>query len=306
MPVRSFGSYTVEVSREDKILFPEEDITKGELMDYYEAVAHAMLPHLKDRPLTLQRFPDGIQEKGFYQKAIPDYFPDWVDRARIPLEKKESQDQVVVEKTATLVYLANLATITPHVWLSRSGDLDTPDRMVLDLDPSGDDFGPVREAALALRDILEEVGLVPFFMATGGSGGHVWTPLMREQGFGQVREFAKDVTAFLAHENPEAFTTEVRKNKRQGRLYLDVSRNAYGQTAGAPYAVRARRGAPVATPLDWEELRKGQLTARSHDLRSIPRRLGQKEDPWKAIGDRARSLEKARKAWQEKTGQGRA
>jgi len=303
MEKRDFGPYTVEVKREDKILFPEEDISKGELLDYYESVAGVILPHLRNRPLTLQRFPDGIQEKGFYQKAVPDYFPQWLSRAEIPLEKGESQEQVIVDKEATLVYLANLATITPHVWLSRADDLKTPDRLVFDLDPANEDFGPVREAALALRELLDEVGLHPFFMVTGGSGGHVWAPLIKDNTFDQTRELARLMAEYLADRRPQTFTTEVRKKERAGRLYLDVSRNAYGQTAVAPYAVRAKPGAPVATPLDWEELKRGDVDARSYHLRSIPRRLGQKEDPWKGMGSRAASLTRAMEAWTRKTGQ---
>lgn len=299
MATRNFGPYSVKVSRKDKILFPDEEISKGELMDYYESVASTILPHLEGRPLTLQRFPDGIREKGFYQKAVPDYFPEWVSRARVPLEKGESQEQVVADKAATLAYLANLATITPHIWLSRIDELKTPDRLVFDLDPAGEDFSPVREAAVALRDLLEKIGLHPFFMTTGGSGGHVWVALSRDAGFDEVRGFAGEIANFMARDRPEVFTTEARKNKRKGRLYLDVSRNAYGQTVVAPYAVRARPGAPVATPLDWRELEKGEVTARSYTLRSIPRRLGQKEDPWRGMGSRAGSLAEARKGWEE-------
>lgn len=304
MTTRSFGSYSVEVSREDKILFPGEGISKGDLIHYYEAVASTILPHLEDRPLTLQRFPDGIQDEGFFQKSVPDYFPDWISRARIPLEKGDSQEQVVADHAAALVYLANLATITPHVWLSRASDLKAPDRMVFDLDPGGEDFSPVREAALILRDLLEEVGLHPFFMTTGGSGGHVWTALSRDAGFDVVRRFAGEIADFMARERPDTFTTEVRKNKRKNRLYLDVSRNAYGQTVVAPYAVRARPGGPVATPLDWNELKNRKITARSHTLRSIPRRLGQKEDPWKGIGAEAGDLARARDRWKKRRDEG--
>ena len=304
MSIRRFGPYSVDVSRETKILFPADDISKGELLDYYQSVAPAMLPHLKDRPLTLQRFPDGIEEEGFFQKAAPDYFPDWIPRARIPLEKGEAQDQVVATNTATLVYLANQAAVTPHVWLSRTDDLRSPDRMVFDLDPSGEDFGPVREASLALGDLLEGVGLHPFFMTTGGSGGHVWTPLRRDSDFEAVRDFAGEVAGALARERPQSFTTEIRKKKREDRLYLDVSRNAFGQTVVAPYAVRARPGVPVATPLEWDELEEGSTTAQTYTLRSIPRRLGQKKDPWKGMGARAGSLNRAREIWEERMKEG--
>ena len=215
MSIRRFGPYSVEVSREAKILFPGDDISKREFVDYYQSVASSMLPHLRDRPLTLQRFPDGIEEEGFFQKTVPDYFPDWIPRARIPLEKGEVQSQVLATNTATLVFLANQAAITPHVWLSRTDDLRSPDRMVFDLDPSSDDFDPVRKAALALRDVLRGVGLHPFFMTTGGSGGHVWTPLRRNSDFAAVRGFAGEVAGALARKRPGSFTTEIRKEKRR-------------------------------------------------------------------------------------------
>jgi bifunctional non-homologous end joining protein LigD len=295
---RRFGPYSVEVSREEKILFPQDEISKGELMDYYQSVSATMLPHVKNRALTLQRFPDGIREDGFFQKTLPEYFPDWIGRVRIPLEKGEEQTQVVAANTATLVYLANQAAITPHVWLSRTDDLRVPDRMIFDLDPSGEDFAPVRDGALALKDLLEQVGLHPFFMTTGGSGGHVWTPLQRDWEFDAVREFAGRVAHALALKRPRSFTVEVRKEKRKGRLYLDVSRNAFGQTVVAPYAVRPYPGAPVATPLEWEELEKKNTSARMHHLRSVPRRLAQKEDPWKNMGARARSLSRAVERWE--------
>lgn len=300
MTRQRFGPYTVEVSREDKVLFPEEGLTKGDLLAYYQSVAPVMLPHLKDRPLTLQRFPDGVEEEGFYQKVVPDYFPEWISRARVPLSEGGSQTQVVAANTATLAYLANQATITPHIWLSRADQLKAPDRLVFDLDPWTREFSPVREGALALREILEALGMTPFFMTTGGSGGHVWVPIRRDGTFQEARELAGSLAQALARDRPETFTTEVRKDARKGRLYLDVSRNAYGQTAVAPYAVRAHSGAPVATPLEWAELEAGGVSAQSHTLRSIPRRLGQKEDPWRGMGNRAVSLSRATQRWQHK------
>jgi len=299
MTTRRFGPYSVTLEREEKVLFPGEEITKGALIRYYDDVANVILPHLRDRPLTLQRFPDGIEKEGFYQKEAPDYFPDWISRAPVPLAGEGSQEQVLAGNRATLVYLANQATITPHVWLSRLDEPDTPDRMVFDLDPAGDDFTLVRAAARALNRILDAVGLTPFFMTTGSDGGHVWVPLRRKTGFDEVRAFARTVAECLAQANPERFTTRPRKGARKGRLYLDVGRNARGQTAVAPYAVRARPGAPVATPLAWEELDRKGLDSRTFNLRSIPRRLGQQPDPWKGMGRRAGSLSRARERWKE-------
>lgn len=299
MTRRRFGPYTVEVEREDKVFFPDAEITKGDLVHYYETVADTLLPHLKGRPLTLQRFPDGIDGEGFYQKETPDYFPDWIARARVPVSDGESQEQTVASNTATLVYLANQGTLTPHLWLSRTDDLSTPDRMVLDLDPSGADFGQVLEGARRLRGLLDEVGLTPFVMTTGSDGVHVWTPLRREAGFDAVRDFARELAECLVEQDPEHFTTQVRKKKRGGRVYLDVGRNAFGQTAVAPYAVRPHPGAPVATPLEWEELNRSGLTSRSFTVESVPRRLGHRADPWKGMGRRAGSLSRARAKWEK-------
>lgn len=299
MSLRRFGSYTVEIKREDKVLFPGEEITKGDLLEYYETVSSAMLPHLADRPLTLQRFPDGVDEEGFFQKSVPDHFPDWISTVRVPLSDGGSQTQVMAGNQATLVYLANQAAITPHMWLSRKDDLSTPDRLVFDLDPAGEDYAPVKEGARRLREMMEAVGLAAFFMTTGGSGGHVWCPIRREAGFQEVRDFAEAVADFLAGEDPETFTREVRKEKRNGRLYLDVGRNAYGQTAVAPYSVRARPGAPVATPLEWDELEDPNLSGRRYTLQSLPERMTSKEDPWKGMGRRAGSLKRARREWRK-------
>ncbi len=289
-----FGRYTVEISHRGKVLFPDAGVTKGDLVDYYREVADPMLPYLEDRPVSMQRFPDGIGEEGFYQKAISDYFPDWIDRVEV---KKEGGrvTHVVCQNEATLVYLANQACITPHVWLSRKDRLHHPDRMIFDLDPPTDEFAPVRRGARALRELLEELDLTPFVMTTGGRGLHVVVPLHRGAGFNDVRAFARDVAELLARREPDRFTTETRKNKRKGRLFLDYLRNAYAQTAVPPYAVRARKGAPVAMPLRWEELGRSGLRGGSYDVGNALRRMGRVEDPWKGIQRRARSLSGPRK-----------
>lgn len=299
MSVRHFGSYRVELSNEDKVFFPDEGITKGDVIRYYQRVGKTMLKHLGGRPLTLQRFPDGIEEEGFYQKEVPDHFPDWIDRVGVDLEESDVQTQVVANRKATLVYLADQGVITPHVWLSRTGELRRPDRLVFDLDPATDDFTPVRRAARMLQRLLDKLGLVPFVMTTGSTGAHVWTPIQRGPGFDDVRSFAGGVAECLTDAFPDDFTTETRKEKREGRLFVDVGRNAYGQTAVAPYALRPRPGAPVAAPLEWDELDRSDLTSRTFHLGNIPRRLGQKDDPWKGMGRRATSLDRSRKKLDE-------
>jgi len=292
---RYFGSYSVELDNEDKVFFPEEGITKGDVIRYYQRVGKDMLKHLRDRPLTLQRFPDGIGEEGFYQKKVPEHFPGWIQRVKVDLENGDVQEQTVANKKATLVYLANQGVITPHVWLSRTDELRQPDRLVFDLDPSGDDFRVVRQAARMLQRLLSKLGLAPFVMTTGSSGAHVWAPLRRGPEFREVRAFAEEVADCLAQAFPGEFTTETRKDRREGRLFLDVGRNAYGQTAVAPYALRPLPGAPAAVPLDWEELDRSDLGPRSFTLNNVPRRLSQKDDPWAGMGRRRASLAGAKK-----------
>ena len=284
-----FGPYSVEVSSLDKVLFPDSGITKGELIDHYRGVSGRMVPHLRDRPVSMQRFPDGIEAEGFFQKSAPDYFPDWIRRVRVQKEGG-TVEHVVCDNAATLVYLANQNCITPHVWLSRADELDRPDRMIFDLDPPGDDFGVVKFAARALRELLSQLDLDPFLLATGGRGLHLVVALDRGAGFDTVRAFARDVCELLAERHPDRLTTEARKNKRRGRLFLDYMRNAYAQTGVPPYAVRPRPGAPVAVPLAWDELSAPDLRGNSYHIRNVMARLARKVDPWKGMGRRARSL----------------
>lgn len=278
---------TVETSSVDKILFPDDGITKGALIDYYLRIADTMVPHLKDRPLTLRRFPNGIGQEGFYQQEMPDYFPDWIERVEV--EKKDGKIvHALCNDAATLVYLANQNTITPHVWLSRIDKLNEPDQIVFDLDPPRGNFNQVRKAARYVREILEDRGMTAFVMTTGSSGLHVRAPIRRGHAFDLVRSYARGLAAELAERYPDELTTEQRKNKRRGRIYLDIMRNAYGQTAVPPYAVRARAGASIATPVDWEEL--SEVNPDSYHVRNIFRRIGQKEDPWKDMMEKAREI----------------
>ncbi|MGA9234476.1 MAG: non-homologous end-joining DNA ligase [Desulfobacterales bacterium] len=284
-------SRTIELSNADKVLFPEDGITKSDLIDYYHRMADRILPYLEDRPIMLQRFPDGIAETGFYQKQASDYFPDWIPTATVELkDRDEVQSMVVCNDAATLVYLANQACITLHAWLSRRATSHRPDRMIFDLDPAGDDFEEVCEAARHLREVLEHVGLTPYVMTTGSKGLHVAVPLKPGASFDDVRDFARDLATYLVDRHADRYTIEPRKEKRERRLYLDYLRNGYGQTAVGPYAIRAKAGAPIATPLDWEELSDGRLRSNRYTLRNIFRRLGQKDDPWSDMDRHARPL----------------
>ena len=287
------GRRIVEVSNPAKVLYPDDGITKGDLVDYYRRVARSMLPHLRGRPVAMERYPDGIDGQRIFQKDVPGHFPDWIDRVKVEKEGGELS-QVVCEDAATLAYLANQACITPHAWLSRADRPDHPDQLIFDLDPAGDDFEQARVAALWLRSLLEELELPSFAKTTGGKGIHLTVPLDRRADFDTVRAFAREVAEELAGRHPDRLTTEQRKDKRKGRLYLDAMRNAYAQTAVPPYAVRARPGATVATPLHWSEVEDRSLRPSRFAIGSILDRLEQADDPWKDLR-RRRSLSQAHK-----------
>jgi bifunctional non-homologous end joining protein LigD len=256
------GSYDVEVTNPEKVFFPGDGLTKGDLIRYYREVADTILPHMRGRPISMERFPEGIGVEGFYQKEIPPYFPDWVDRVSVELKDDRSQFQVVCEKAATLVFLADQGCITPHTWLSRRERLDCPDKMIFDLDPPGEDFEPVRRAAFLVKEFADDLLMPSYVMTTGSHGLHVVIPLDASQDFDTVRAFAQAMAESLASRHAAGLTTEIRKEKRKGRIFLDTLRNAYGQTSVPPYAVRPRSGAPVATPLSWDELHDTALHAR--------------------------------------------
>jgi bifunctional non-homologous end joining protein LigD len=281
---------TVEITHPDKLLFPDDGITKGDLAAYYEHVAEWMLPHVKGRPVSMQRFPDGITGKGFFHKDTPDYFPDWIRRVEVP-KANGVVTHVITSDADTLVYLVGQNTITPHVWLSRADRVQQPDRLVFDLDPPpGQDFPAVRRAARWTGELVEELGLVPFAQVTGSKGIHVWTPLRRRASFDEMRELARRAAGVLAERHPDELTTEFRKAKRGGRILVDVARNGYAQTAVPPYAVRPRPGAPVATPIDWDELSDRRLAPDRWTIRTVLRRLAAKGDPWADMQSHARGL----------------
>jgi bifunctional non-homologous end joining protein LigD len=286
------GRRQFELSRPDKLLFPADGVTKADLVDYDRRVASVMVPHLRGRPLMLERFPDGIGKSGFYQKNVPEYFPAWIHHATIP-KAGGTVTHVVCDDEATLAYLAAEGCITPHTWLSRVDRLERPDRIIFDLDPSGPDFATVRQTARALADLLDAIGLVPFVQTTGSRGLHVVAPIDRRTNFDDVRAFAHDVADIVAAADATHRTVEQRKAKRRGRVFIDILRNAYAQTAVAPYSVRPLAGGPVATPLAWRELGDGRLTAQRYTIHNLPRRLAHRGDPWADLPRSARSLSAA-------------
>jgi bifunctional non-homologous end joining protein LigD len=281
----------VKLSHPDKVLFPEDGLTKADLAGYYASVADWMLPHVRDRPVNLWRWNTGIDGKLVVQQDIPKGAPDWVKRAETPRRKGGSIEHVLCQDADTLRWLANQNCITPHVWTARRDRLDRPDRIVFDLDPeAGSEFSLVREAALLVGERLREAGLEPFAMTTGSKGIHVVAPLKRTRESAWVRERARELGAEVAERSPGTLTTEWRKEKRDGKILVDTARNTYGQTVVAPYAVRALPGAPVAAPLAWEELSDPDLSARARTLRTVGERLAERGDPWAGIAGHAATL----------------
>lgn len=275
----------------DKLLFPADGLTKADLAAYYEAVASTMLAHTRDRPLNLWRWNGGIEGPRIVQQEIPKGAPEWVRRVTVPRRKGGAVTHVLANDAATLRWLSNQNCITPHIWSSRADRLDRPDRIVFDLDPpEGTSFTRVREAALDLGEVLREVGLEPFAMTTGSRGIHVVAPLRRTADNERIRETARAMADELAGRRTDRLTTEWRKAKREGRILIDTARNTFAQTTVAPYAVRARPGAPVATPLAWDELGDARLRADSYTLSTLPGRLEHTQDPWAGIARHARAL----------------
>lgn len=298
------GRRRVELSNIDKLMFPNDGISKGDLVDYYRRVSPYLLRHAQNRPLTLHRFPDGIDSDGFYQQQIADYFPAWIETCATARanDRRKSVEHVLCNDEATLAYLANQATITLHGWNSRAPEVERPDQMVFDLDPPGQDFAAVRRAAREVAQLMQSLGMNPYAMTTGSRGMHVVAPLRPDSSFDCVRAVARDMAAYLAGRNDDQLTIEHRRNRREGRLYLDMSRNAYGQTRVLPYALRALAGAPVATPIELAEIEDESLEPGKWRIDNLFRRLGQKGDPWSdfrrratRIGTAARALHKIKR-----------
>lgn len=287
------GSHTLEVANADKVLFPEDGITKGAVVDYYRRIADLMVPHLEGRPLALHRFPDGIKGDGFFQKSAPEYFPDWIETVELRRERGGTVTHVVCNDAATLVYLAEQAVLVPHRLLVAATAPRNPVEVIVDLDPAGDDPRTVRLAGRILRDLLAEIGVTSFVKSTGSKGLHIHIPLDGSDGFDEARAFARDLARALVDREPDRLTVEQRKVNRKGRLFVDWLRNSYGQHAVAPYSLRALPGAPVAVPLDWDEATSDQFDPRRYRLSNVFRRVGRKRDPWQRISRQALSVPEA-------------
>lgn len=278
--MREVEGQRIKITNPAKLLFP--DVNKTRVIDYYEQIAPVMLPHVQNRPISMQRFPDGIRAQGFFHKEAPDYFPKFVSlvEVRTSASATETQLQVMINNAATLVYLAQLASFVIHIWTSQAPQLDQPDKIVFDLDPSTDDsWDAVISGARDMRAMLSAMGLPSFVMATGSRGLHVVVPLQPQHNFDTVLLFAKAVCTTLERRDSK-FTTQIRKDKRKGRIFLDYLRNRYAQTGIAPYSLRAKPGAPLAAPLTWDELDDPTLRADKFTVSNIMKRLADGGDRW--------------------------
>jgi bifunctional non-homologous end joining protein LigD len=283
------------ITHPEKVLFPAhtggDAITKGDLAAYYEAVASVIVPQIRARPLTMERYPAGIDKKGFIQKDVSKGFPAWLERVEVP-KKDGTVHHAIVNDTRSLLWVVNQNTITPHVWSSRVPDLYHPDICVFDLDPSVDAADSLRAAAIGLRDLLHELGLPSWVKTSGSKGFHIVVPLNGDAHMGEVSDFAHRVGATLVAMAPDHLTQEFSKVDRGTRILVDTGRNGYSATWAAPYAVRPKPGAPVSAPCTWEEVERGTVGPQSFTLRTMPARLADAGDLWSDLYKRRRSLAK--------------
>jgi bifunctional non-homologous end joining protein LigD len=268
------------ITHPDKVLFPDDGITKGDLAAYYEAIAPLMVPHVRGRPITMERFPAGIGEKGFIQKDVSKGFPEWLERVEVP-KKGGTVRHALVNDVRALLWVVNQNTITPHVWTSRVPHLNQPDICVFDLDPADDeDPAVLRASALALRDLLHEHGHRSWIKTSGSKGFHIVVPMDGKTAKGAAARFANRIGRDLVSRDPAHLTQEFSKADRGGRIYVDTGRNGYSATFAAAYAVRPKAGAPVSAPCTWEELESGTVGPRTFSLRNMARRVAAVGDLW--------------------------
>lgn len=282
--------HTIELTNEAKIFFPKSGITKGEVIAYYKHIAEHMLPFISNRALSLVRYPNGIQEEGFFQKNIGEYYPSWIKAVEVPKLQDGHNRMVVCNNAATLIYLANQACLTPHCWLSKIDNLDHPDRLVFDLDPGNKkSFDLIRETALAFKETIESLGLTAFAMLTGSRGMHIIIPVTRTITFKELHTAAQIIAQKVLVKNPKHLTMEIRKESRGEKLFIDCNRNSYAQTSVAPYAIRAYEKAPIASPICWKEVEDSTLTPQRYNINNIPQ-ASKEHHPWAKMTHSAKPI----------------
>ena len=280
------------ITHPEKILFPGDGITKGELASYYEAIAPVMLPHLRRRPITMERYHRGITAQGFFQKDVSKGFPEWLERVEVP-KHGGTVHHPIANDTRSLLWLANQNSITIHVWPSRAPNLYNPDICIFDLDPSKEDEPEtLARVALNLRDLLGELGLPSWIKTSGSKGFHIAVPLDGKSDFGLVAHFAHAVGRIMVKRDPDHLTQEFAKVDRGGRILVDTGRNGYSATYAATYTVRAKPGAPVSAPCTWEEVERGDVGPRTFTLRTMAQRISDVGDLWSDMLKKKRSLKR--------------
>jgi bifunctional non-homologous end joining protein LigD len=279
----------IEPSNLGKVFWPEAGLTKGDLLNYYDAVSSFVIPAIRSRPLTVKRYPDGIDGMTFFQKNTPAYAPSWVKTVKIHAgSAKRDVHYPLCNTKRTLMWLANQACIELHPWISRADHLERPDYLVFDLDPPDDGFDQSVDMAFLVKEVMDEAGIQAALKTSGAKGVHVYAPLQRRYHYGQVRVAARNLAARVEERWPDLATTDFSKSTRRGRVLLDTNRNAPGQHIVAPYSPRARPAASVSFPVTWKELRK--VRPEDFTIRNVPGLLERKGDLWKKLMPRSQSI----------------
>lgn len=259
----------IEITHEDKVLFPKVGITKKDVVGYYLNVSDYILPLIKDRPITIMCFPKGIEEPGYYRQHAQEEFPAWIKQAKLEKKDLSNMNHILCQNKATLAYLANYNTITIHRWLSKYTSPNFPDVMIIDIDPPENRFDLACKYAKILKKEVEKIGYTPLVMTTGSKGLHIILPVAKRTGFEKTKDFLSSFVKDIVNKYPHELTTEVSKEKRHSLVYLDILRNAYGQTAVAPYSIRAKDEAPIAMPIRWEELDEPSFHSRKYTITNV-------------------------------------
>lgn len=285
------NGHKVELTNRHKIFWPEEKITKGDLLDYYQNMAKIILPYLKDRPLSLNRNPNGIKDKGFFQKDINrEQAPKWIKTEKVHSESNDKDiDYLVCNNEATLMYMVNLGCIEINPWLSRTAHLEKPDYLVLDLDPVDIAFEAVVETALAAKETLDELKLTGFCKTSGSKGIHIYIPFTARYSYETTRNTAKLIASQTLKKLPKITSMERSPKNRKKKVYLDYLQNSRGQTVACPYSVRPKPGATISTPLEWKELNK-KLKITDFNIHNIADRMEDKGDLWKGMSKTKNAL----------------
>ncbi len=286
-----FGDITVTCTNVDRIMFADSRIKKSEVIQYYFFVADLMMPEIEQRPISVERYTKGVEASGFFQKHYQKHYPAWLDKEE--LGAKTRVVYPIIDSTAGLVYLANQGSIAFHIWTSRRDQPEYPDLLVFDLDPPEGRFDLVRETALNLRELFDELEVPVFVKTTGSKGLHVVVPLDGRSTFGEVSQFCNKVAKLLCARHPDKVTQEFYKKDRKGRLFLDTLRNALGATLIAPWSLRGRPGAPISMPIGWDEVEDPTLAANGFKLRDVKKRIDARGNPWEKLRESVASIDDA-------------